>query len=89
MLVFTAADAGREIFKIALPVSLEPTFQLTLGFVNQVMVGALVTAAVVALGLANNVLFTGILCLSTPGAGCAILASRARGRGIKALKDAS
>ncbi|MBO1437867.1 MATE family efflux transporter [Meiothermus sp. CFH 77666] len=84
MLSFVTADVRREIFKIALPVSLESTVQLALGFVNQVIVGTLGTATIAAVGLANNVLFIGILCLNTLGAGCAILASRARGRGDEA-----
>ncbi|WP_276958010.1 MATE family efflux transporter [Allomeiothermus silvanus] len=74
----------REIAKIAIPVGLESTFQLGLGFINQVIVGTLGTATIAAVGLANNVLFIGILCLNTLGAGCAILASRARGRGDEA-----
>jgi len=74
----------REIAKIAIPVGLESSFQLGLGFVNQVIVGTLGTATIAAVGLANNVLFIGILCLNTLGAGCAILASRARGRGDEA-----
>ncbi|WP_299429985.1 MATE family efflux transporter, partial [uncultured Meiothermus sp.] len=74
-------ETRREIFKIALPVSLETTVQLALGFANQVIVGTLGTATIAAVGLANNALFIGILCLNTLGAGCAILASRARGRG--------
>ncbi|AGK05170.1 MATE efflux family protein [Meiothermus ruber DSM 1279] len=81
MLAFVAVDTQREIFRIALPVSLESTVQLALGFANQVIVGTLGTATIAAVGLANNVLFIGILCLNTLGAGCAILASRARGRG--------
>lgn len=79
----------REIAKIAIPVGLESTFQLGLGFVNQVIVGTLGTATIAAVGLANNVLFIGILCLNTLGAGCAILASRARGRGMKRQSRAS
>lgn len=46
--------------------------------------GTLGTATIAAVGLANNLLFIGILCLNTLGAGCAILASRARGRGDEA-----
>ncbi len=84
MLAFVTGDIRREIFKIAVPVSLESTVQLALGFVNQVIVGTLGTATIAAVGLANNVLFIGILCLNTLGAGCAILASRARGRGDEA-----
>ncbi|WP_027891977.1 MATE family efflux transporter [Calidithermus chliarophilus] len=74
-------ETRREIFKIAIPVSLESSFQLVLGFINQVIVGILGTATIAAVGLSNNVMFIGILCLSTLGSGCAILASRARGAG--------
>jgi putative MATE family efflux protein len=77
----------REVFKVAIPVSLESFFQLLLGFVNQVIVGILGTAAIAAVGLANNVMFIGILCLSTLGSGCAILASRARGAGDGVLVE--
>jgi len=71
----------QEIFRIALPVSLESAFQLGLGLLNQVIVGVLGTAAIAAVGLANNVLFIGTLGFNTLAAGCAILASRAYGRG--------
>ncbi|MER3553147.1 MAG: MATE family efflux transporter [Meiothermus sp.] len=74
-------ETRREILKLALPVGLESVFQLGLGFVNQVIVGVLGTATIAAVGLANNVLFIGILCLNVLGSGAAILASRARGRG--------
>lgn len=74
-------ETCREILKIALPVGLESVFQLGLGLVNQVIVGVLGTATIAAVGLANNVMFIGILCLTVLGSGCAILASRARGRG--------
>lgn len=77
---FPDTSARQEIFKIAIPVSLESVFQLGLGFVNQVIVGTLGTATIAAVGLSNNVLFIGILCLNTLGSGAAILASRAKGR---------
>ena len=73
-------EIRREIIKIALPVSLETVFQVALGFVNQVIVGTLGTATIAAVGLANNLLFIGILCLNVLGSGCAILISRALGR---------
>lgn len=76
-----SAPLRKEIFKIALPVSLESVFQLGLGFINQVIVGTLGTATIAAVGLSNNAMFIGILCLNTLGSGAAILASRARGRG--------
>ncbi len=74
-------EIRQEIFKIAIPVSLESVFQLFLGFINQVIVGTLGTAAIAAVGLSNNVLFIGILCLNTLGSGTSIMVSRAKGRG--------
>ena len=74
------SEIRREIIKIALPVSLETVFQVALGFINQVIVGTLGTATIAAVGLANNLLFIGILCLNVLGSGCAILISRALGR---------
>lgn len=71
----------REISQIALPVSLESVLQLTLNFINQIIVGTLGTATIAAVGLSNNAIFVGILCLNVLGSGCAILASRARGGG--------
>ncbi len=61
--------------------SLESVFQVFLGFINQVIVGTLGTATIAAVGLSNNVLFIGILCLHTLGSGTAIMVSRAKGRG--------
>ena len=75
------AELRREIGKIAIPVSLESVFQFSLGFINQVIVGTLGTATIAAVGLSNNLMFIGILCLNTLGSGVAILVSRARGRG--------
>ena len=72
-------EIRRDIIKLAVPVSLENMFQIVLGFVNQVIVGVLGTATIAAVGLANNLVFIGILCLNTLGSGCAILASRALG----------
>ncbi|PYE49960.1 MATE family efflux transporter [Deinococcus yavapaiensis] len=76
-----SAETNREIARIALPVSLESMVQLVLNFTNQVVVGTLGTATIAAVGLSNNALFIGIACLNVVGSGCAILASRARGRG--------
>ena len=81
MLGLPAASDRKEIFKIAIPVSLESVFQLGLGFINQIIVGMLGTVTIAAVGLSNNLMFIGILCLSTLGSGAAILASRAKGRG--------
>jgi Na+-driven multidrug efflux pump len=77
-------EIRREIIKIAIPVSLETVFQVALGFVNQVIVGMLGTATIAAVGLANNILFIGILCLNVLGSGCAILISKALGAGDQA-----
>jgi putative MATE family efflux protein len=78
--VLKAPANTQEILKIALPVGLESTYQLVLGLVLQVVVGTLGTAAIASVGLANNVTFIGILCMSTLGSGCAILTSRALGK---------
>ena len=80
-------EIRREIIKIALPVSLETVFQVALGFVNQVIVGTLGTATIAAVGLANNLLFIGILCLNVLGSGCAILISRALGKESRGSGD--
>jgi putative MATE family efflux protein len=74
-------DTTRQIIKIAIPVSLETVFQVALGFVNQIIVGMLGTATIAAVGLANNVLFIGILCLNVLGSGCSILIAKAMGAG--------
>lgn len=62
----------QDVLRIALPVGLESVYQIGLGLLNQVIVGLLGTVAIAAVGLANNVLFIGILCLNTLGFGCAI-----------------
>jgi putative MATE family efflux protein len=84
MVIVVMPDIRREIIKIAIPVSLETVFQVALGFVNQVIVGTLGTATIAAVGLANNVLFIGILCLNVLGSGCSILTSQALGGGDQA-----
>ena len=76
-----AQHTRREIGRIAWPVSAEAVIQLVLSLLNQVIVGTLGTAAIAAVGLANNALFIGILCLNVLGSGCSILASKAHGRG--------
>ncbi len=70
----------RQILEIAVPVSIESSFQVFLGFVNQVIIGVLGTVAIAAVGLANNLLFIGVLCLSAIGGGTGILVSQAWGR---------
>lgn len=70
----------RQILEIAVPVSIESSFQLFVGFVNQVIIASLGTIAIAAVGLANNLLFIGVLTLSALGSGTGILVSRARGR---------
>ncbi len=70
----------RQILEIAIPVSIESSFQVFMGFVNQVIVGVLGTVAIAAVGLANNLLFIGVLCLSAIGGGTGILVAQAWGR---------
>ncbi len=70
----------RQILEIAIPVSIESSFQVFLGFVNQVIIAVLGTVAIASVGLANNVLFIGVLCMSAVGSGVGILVSQAWGR---------
>ncbi len=77
---FVSKVSRSQILEIAIPVSIESSFQVFLGFVNQVIIGVLGTVAIAAVGLANNLLFIGVLCLSAIGSGTAILASQAWGR---------
>ncbi|AFZ67614.1 MATE family efflux transporter [Deinococcus peraridilitoris] len=69
----------RHIARIAVPVSLEMTFQLLLNFGVQLVVGVLGTLALAAVGLVNSLVVVGMVSLSTIGAAAAILAARAHG----------
>jgi hypothetical protein len=61
-----------NIFKVALPVSLEAFFQTSLGFVDQIIVGTLGATAVAAVGLCNSISFIVMLLYSAIGTGAGV-----------------
>ncbi len=77
----TPLSPGREIARIAVPVSLEFTLMLVLNFVNQVVVGALGATAIAAVGFAGSLTFIVVVTLGALGASVSILVSRAYGAG--------
>ena len=72
---------GREIARIAVPVSAEFVLNLVLNFVNQVVVGTLGATAIAAVGFANSLGFILVLTLGALGASVSILVARAHGAG--------
>ena len=48
---------GREIARIAVPVSMEFVLMLVLNFVNQIVVGGLGATAIAAVGFSNSLTF--------------------------------
>ena len=70
---------GREIARIAVPVSLEFVLNLVLNFVNQVVVGTLGATAIAAVGFANSLVFILVLTLGALAASVSILVARAHG----------
>ncbi|WP_424949987.1 MATE family efflux transporter [Deinococcus sp.] len=85
----TSLSPGREIARIAVPVSLEFTLMLVLNFVNQVVVGALGATAIAAVGFAGSLTFIVILTLGALGSSVSILVARAAGAGRRREMDAS
>jgi putative MATE family efflux protein len=71
----------REIAQIAMPAGLEMVFQLVLGVIDQLIVGALGVIAIAAVGFANNLIAIGSLTLAMLGTGMAILVAQAQGSG--------
>ncbi len=71
----------RDIARIAVPVGLEMVFQLLLGVIDQLIVGALGAVAIAAVGLSNSVIAVGTFTLTMLGTGTAILVARAQGAG--------
>lgn len=69
-----------RISSIAVPVGLESIFQMAFTFIDQVIVGALGTIAVAAVGLSTSIAFVLICMFSSIGAGCGILIAQAFGR---------
>jgi putative MATE family efflux protein len=72
---------GREIARIAVPVSMEFVLMLVLNFVNQVIVGVLGATAIAAVGFANSLTFILAVTLGSLGASVGILVARAWGAG--------
>lgn len=70
---------NREIYKIAVPVSLEFVIMLGLNWVNQVIVGALGAIAIAAVGFANSMTFILMVTLGAIGVSVSVLVSRAFG----------
>lgn len=70
---------NREIYKIAIPVSLEFVIMLALNWVNQVVVGALGAIAIAAVGFANSMNFILMVTLGAIGVSVSVLVSRAFG----------
>lgn len=76
-----AGTPGREIARIAVPVSMEFVLMLVLNFVNQVIVGVLGATAIAAVGFANSLTFILAVTLGSLGASVGILVARAWGAG--------
>ena len=70
---------GREIAKIAIPVSLEFALILGLNVVNQVVVGGLGTVAVASVGFVNSIILVPMMTLVALGNSTSILVARAYG----------
>jgi putative MATE family efflux protein len=77
----TDAHIRRDIAHIAIPVGVEMVFQLVLGVIDQLIVGALGAVAIAAVGLSNSVVSIGSLTLAMLGTGTAILVAQAQGSG--------
>jgi putative MATE family efflux protein len=71
----------REIFRVAIPVSLEAVFQSSFSFIDQIIVGILGAVAVAAVGLSNSLSFILTLLYSAVGTGSGVFIAQAYGRG--------
>jgi putative MATE family efflux protein len=71
----------RDIARIAVPVGLEMVFQLLLGVIDQLIVGALGAVAIAAVGLSNSAVAVASFTLTMLGTGTAILVAQAQGGG--------
>jgi putative MATE family efflux protein len=70
----------REIFKVAIPVSLEAVFQASFSLIDQIIVGSLGATAVAAVGLCNNLAFILTLLYAAIGTGSGAFIAQAYGR---------
>lgn len=76
-----AVSPGRQIARIAVPVSLEYVILLVLNFATQVIVGTLGAVAIAAVGFANSLVFVFVVTLSSVSLSVSILVARALGAG--------
>ena len=79
----TTTDRGlrRAIIALAIPVSLEAILQMSLGFIDQVVVGRLGVSALAAAGLTNNMMSLMTLVVAAIAASASILVAQHHGRG--------
>jgi putative MATE family efflux protein len=70
----------RDIFNLALPVSLESVFQTSFSLIDQIIVGSLGAVAVAAVGLSNNLSFILTLLYAGIGTGSGAFIAQAYGR---------
>ena len=78
---------GREIARIAVPVSMEFVLMLVLNFVNQIVVGGLGATAIAAVGFSNSLTFILAVTLGCLGTSVSILVARAHGAGRRGDLD--
>jgi Na+-driven multidrug efflux pump len=74
------ASQYRDIFKVALPVGLEATFQASFSLIDQIIVGSLGAVSVAAVGLSNNLSFILTLLYAAIGTGSGAFIAQAFGR---------
>lgn len=73
------ANPGREVARVAVPVSLEFVLILGLNVVSQIIVGGLGDTAVAAVGFASSIQYIPFFVLGALGASASILVARAYG----------
>lgn len=73
------ANPGREVARVAVPVSLEFILILGLNLVSQIIVGGLGDAAVAAVGFATSIQYIPFFVLGSLGTSASILVARAYG----------
>ncbi len=76
---YLPANPGREVARVAVPVSLEFMLILGLNLVSQVIVAGLGETAVAAVGFASSILYVPFFILGALGASTSILVARAYG----------
>jgi putative MATE family efflux protein len=77
---YYSGSTYREIFNVAIPVSLEAVFQASFSCIDQIIVAVLGSVAVAAVGLSNNISFILTLLYASIGTGCGVFIAQAYGR---------